>query len=347
MSIKLLNTELELKSFPATQSIKLHSTIKLEETVLKDSIILFRLQTENVLVNLAEPYSYNLGHLKETYDTIPLTFSITKLSDGFEIICTPKQPLPLDSVFNLYIKDDIPSESIVVEKITSKTTSSIVVNPVNKIYSSQTVIVKVVTTSSLKDGKNVTTFSIDGTEISLNLKSKSKYIYKDIEISFLDTIYVKDEEFIIGIEVPLLSDGEYHHYIRTVNSNTITPIETKEASSRLSNKDILDFYKTLSTNTKVTNVITIPKYLSENVFSILLPEDFKLDLSDTSLFIGQLTVAFNNYLLKSIDMYDDSLKYKVLLYKDFMEGREIIFEVIFSEDVTQVDKVVFDLTGVM
>lgn len=347
MSLKLLNSDLELKSFPSTQSIKLHSDLKLEESVLKDSIILFRLQTENVLINLAEPYSYNLGHLKETYDTIPLSFKLDKVSDGYVITCTPIQPLPLDSVFNLYVRSDIPTESVVVEKITSKSNSSISVKQVNKSTTSQTIIVKVVTTSSLKDGKNVTTFSINGVDISLNLKLKTTYIVGDIEISFLDIVYVKDEEFIIGVEIPLLSDGEFHRYIKTVNSSSIIPIPTEESSSRLSNKDILEFYKTLQANTNKTEDIFLPKYLAENVFSVLLPEGFELDLSDVTEFKSNVTVAFNSFLLKSIKMYDDSLKYKINVYKDFLEGREIIFEIVYSKDILQKDKVVFDLTGVI
>ena len=65
MAITILNTTAELNSFPISQSIKLSSTELLEEAVFADNIILFRLQSENQLISLSEPYSYNLGYLKE------------------------------------------------------------------------------------------------------------------------------------------------------------------------------------------------------------------------------------------------------------------------------------------
>lgn len=347
MNLTLLNTDAELNSFPSTQNILLESSVKLEESVLKDSIILFRLPTENTLVSLAEPYSYNLGHLKENYDSIDMSFSVEDNNGKYLIRCIPKKPLPLDSVFNLYVKDSIPNESLVIDKVVSKTTSSIDANILGKVVSSQTIVIKILSTSLLKDGKNIVTFLIDNTQVSLNLKATKTYIHNNIEIAFLDTIYIKDEEFMIGVEIPSLTQGEFHRYIRTVNSSTITPIQTEDSSTRLSNKDILEFYKKMQSNSVVEQEVLIPKYLAENVFSLLLPEGFVLDTSDLTLFKAFENVAFNNFLLKSIGLYDDSKKYIIILHKDFFEGREIIFEVVYSENTTQTEKIVFDFTGVL
>ena len=76
MAITILNTTAELNSFPISQSIKLSSTELLEEAVFADNIILFRLQSENQLISLSEPYSYNLGYLKETFDRTEMNFKV-------------------------------------------------------------------------------------------------------------------------------------------------------------------------------------------------------------------------------------------------------------------------------
>ena len=128
MAITILNTTAELNSFPISQSIKLSSTELLEEAVFADNIILFRLQSENQLISLSEPYSYNLGYLKETFDRTEMNFKVETSDVGFTISCTPKKLLNLDSTYCLYVSNRLGSKFLNITKSNSKSQSDITVN---------------------------------------------------------------------------------------------------------------------------------------------------------------------------------------------------------------------------
>ena len=85
MTIKILNQESELASFPITQSLFLISSTTVEESTLDKTVVLFRLQSDNQLISLAEPYSYTLGYIKETFDIVPLSFKVEEESGSYKI----------------------------------------------------------------------------------------------------------------------------------------------------------------------------------------------------------------------------------------------------------------------
>lgn len=344
MTIKLLNTETELNSFPSSQSIFLLSSEELEETSFKDNIILFRLQSDNQLINLAEPYSYNLGYLKETFDRVELNFTTEIVTEGYKIKCKPVKLLNLDSTYCLYISDMLSSKYLTVSKLNSKSKSNISVKLKDNFNLKSTLSLKIEDTSYIINDKNIVRLTFDGKTQTLDVRSKNILLSNNVEITLEDTIYVKDEEFLIEIDPFRSSTENLQHYIYTVNSSSIAPIPKEEASTKISNLDILNFYNTLNNNKPKTIEKSIPKYLDHNVFSIKLPDGYTIDTS-SSLLKSSINVAFNNYMLQSLNLYKDELKYIVNVYLDDFEN-EIIFELNYSEDISQTEKIIINFNGI-
>lgn len=329
MDIKILNQEAELESFPSTQSIFLLSSVELEESNLETTIILFRLQSEHNSVKLAQPYSYNLGYLKETFDRVELKYKSEAVQQGFKITCTPAKPLNLDSTYCLYVTDKLSEKIIDVTKTTSKSNSNIKVKINSESFYNKTYTLKIEETSNLANNKNIVKLILDGVSQTIDLKSKNKIYSGDIEITLSDTVYVKDEEFSITITNTQVSLEDFQYTFKTVVSSTITPIEKVDSSTKLSNQAILDYYQTINSTKVVERSTLIPKYLSTNIFSVKLPEGYKLDTVDPN-FKSSLQVAFNNYLLGNMGLYDSTKKYKVILHFDEFEN-ELVFELLYGE----------------
>ena len=346
MSITLLNSSIELESFPISQTLKISSDKELEEQSLEDNVLLFRLQTENQLINLSEPYSYNLGYIKETFDVIDLSFKQTFDNDTqkYLIECKPKVYLNVDSTYCLYIDKKLSSDFLTITKNNSKSDSSIEVKLKDIFNLNSQVVLKILETSILKNNKNILKVDLDGRSITLDVRQDNRILSNNVEITLQDTIYVKGEEFIVDISpTSSVTDVDLQSYIHTVNSKTITPIKKEEESTRISNQDILNYYNNLSSNKSIEKKKSVPKYLDYNVFSIKIPEGYSLNTSKSILYT--LTVAFNNYMLEKIKLYNPSLKYVCTVFLDDFDN-ELIFKVDYSKDMNQTETVLFDLTNI-
>ena len=342
MTIKILNQESELSSFPIKQSIFLYSDETIEPTVLKNNIILFRLQAENELINLAEPYSYTLGYIKETFDTVELTYKIESHNSGYKITCTPVKALHLDAKYCIYVSKDLSEQFISITKDVSKSTSNIEVVSTSTNSTSYSINVEVAATSSLINGKNLTKFLVNGKEYLLNLRESRSILFEDYRITFQDTIYVIGEKFTVSITNRTTLINDFQYVIKTVNSESITPIEVEGVSTAISNQDILNYYQQLNNNVVPVQSKLYTTYLSPNIFSIKLPEGFDLNLN--SQIVWDLRVAYNNYILESLKLYDKDQKYILLIYKDDFENL-LVFELIYSTDDSQTEKLVIDTSN--
>lgn len=342
MDIKILNQESELQSFPSTQSIFLLSSVELEESNLDTTIVLFRLQTENNSVKLAPPYSYNLGYLKETFDRVDLKFKTEVVVEGFKVTCTPSKPLNLDSLYCLYVTDKLSEKIIDVEKTSSKSNSNISVKINADTFYNRTYTLFINETSNLSNDRNIVKLTLNGVTQTIDIKSRNKLYVGDIEITLQDTVYVKDESFNITVTNTQVSLEDFQYTFKTVSSSSITPIKQAESSTKLSNQSILDYYKTLNENKPTEKTVITPKYLALNVFSIKLPEGYVLDITDPGL-NSNLQVAFNNYLLSNMGLYDKSKKYKVILFLDEFEN-ELVFEIIYGDE-TQTSTLIIDTSN--
>ncbi len=343
MAITILNTVDELNSFPSSQSIFLTSTDEVEENNISDNIVLFRLQTENQLINLAEPYSYNLGYLKETFDRVELSFKIDKVGSIFNITCTPTKLLNLDSLYCLYISNTLSHKFLDISKINSKSNSNISIKIKDKITQDLSLNLKIEETSYIVNNKNIVKVNVDGRNTTVDVRKNNTILSSGVEIILEDTIYVKDEEFKIDIKPSTSLTEDLQTYIKTVLSSSIKPIPKEEISTSISNSDILNFYNTLNKTTPSLTSKVIPKYLDTNVFSITLPDGYKID-DDKTKVKASINVAFNNYMLSSLGLYDKELKYIVNVILDDFEN-EIIFEVIYSTDQTQTEQIILNFSG--
>lgn len=343
--MQLLNTTEELKSFPSTQSILLYSDIEIDQSFLDLNIILFRLQDESN-VKLAEPYTYSLGYLKETFDKVSMDYKSEPYNNGFKITCTPKQPLNLDSKFCIYISNKLRSNPIQINKVNSQSPSSITVSlkdndTLNVTSDNNKYVLNILESSSFKFGKNLIKYSINNNDPKqIDARSDSNtIILPNITIQLRDMPYIKGESFEITLSDSTSGvDSDYQYILRTVASKSIKPISALDRSNEISNQAILDFYKKKEANTPVVPDYVLPKYIDTNIFAIKIPEGYRIDLDGIK---KQLTIAFNNYLLKSMKLYDPTHKYKVLIHHNSFNN-ECIFEVLYTDDKTQTDVVVID-----
>ena len=342
MTIRITNSEAELKSFPSSQSIYLLSSEELEDKSFEDNIVLFRLQTENQLINLSEPYSYNLGFIKETFDRVNLTFITSKIGDDYSIQCKPKELLNLDSTYCLSINKTLSSKFLTLTKNNSKSNSNINVKLKDNFNIKSQSILKIVETSFITGSKNIANLLFDGRAITLDVRSKNKILSNNVEVTLEDTIYVKDEEFIIDIDPHTEQEEDLLAYIHTVNSKSINPIPKEEVPNRVSNLDIINYYNTLNKTEVIKIERSIPKYLRSNVFSIKLPEGYKIKKDGT--FKATVSLVFNNYLLEQLKLYDSSKKYICVISVDDFDN-EVIIEVSYTNNPLQIEPVVFDLTN--
>lgn len=343
MTIKILNNVDELNLFPSSQSIFLWSDTLLEDTMFIDNIVLFRLQTENQLINLSEPYSYNLGYLRETFDRIPLVFKTEESDGGYKITCTPSKLLNLDSKFLLYISSNLSQKVVNVQKLNSKSSSNISVKLKDNFNVQSSSSLKIEDTSYLVGGKNIVKVNFNGAIQTIDTRTKKVLLSNNVEITLEDTIYVKGEEFIISIDPHASATEDVQCIINTVNSQSIKAIEKDQASTKISNLDILNFYNSVSSTKAKVIEKSIPKYLDHNVFSVKIPEGYRIDISNPE-FKNQINIAFNNYMLNSLNLYDKNIKYVVTVVIDDFEN-EIVFIVEYSDDDNQASKVVFDTSA--
>lgn len=324
IDIKILNSDTELKSFPITQTLKLSSTVELDTTSLNDHIILFRTIPEKGLVSLVEPYSYTVGYIKEKFSTVDLSFTQNKENNLFTIDIKPNKVLSLDSDYILYITKNVIANNTVITKTLSKSNSTLRVSVLPPALS-QSVQVIVKTTSKFVDGNNLTTFLIGSQEVTLNLKQNKFITIGNVTYLFEDVVYVAGETFTVEIRNGTEEAVEDVLYkFRTAPSDTIKVINNQEPSSSINTQDILNFYNKV--NTIKESVVIIPKYVAPNTFTIDVPPSYSLNT--TKKLEVSIREAFNNYLLKDLELYEQS-NYTLYVYQ---QDQEIIVEVIYNDE---------------
>lgn len=325
IDIKILNSDKELGSFPITQSIKLSSNTELDTTSLNDHIILFRTVPEKGLVSLVEPYSYTVGYIKEKFSTIDLTFSQEQENDLYTITVTPTKALSLDSDYILYITKNVLASNNTVNKVVSKSNSTLKISVIPPIID-HVVPVVVKTTSKFSDGNNLVTFLIGSQEVTLNLKQNKTVSINKVTYIFEDTVYVAGESFevtvITATDNSIIEDTLYK--FRTAPSESIKVIDSQKPSSSINTQDILNFYNKVSSIKE--SITIVPKYIAPNIFSFTLPEGYNLN-SDKSIEVT-IREAFNNYLLKDLELYENK-NYTLYIYQ---EDSEVFIETVYNED---------------
>lgn len=331
-TVRVLNSLQETASFPIDQSIKLSCDVSISNNQLKDKIVLFRLQTEDKLINLASPYAYTLGYIKEKFDVVPLKYEVVDVDNVSYITCTPISLLNPNSKYCLYVTKQITENLIRVSKIISKSNSNIEVEGFSNLEA--TLTVNIASTTKFSNGTKYTVIELQGNEYRLDLSSKNKINIDGITIRFISDVYVEGESFSITVSPATELDTDLQYTIETARSDSITSITNQESSTVLNTNDILNYYQTLSN--VADTIIEVPNYLDNNVFSIKVEEGYEIDIDSIQYTLG---TAFNNYLLKQLGLYDNELKYKLYIEKDLFEN-EYIFTLLYTDDIDQTSKLV-------
>lgn len=326
MDIKIINSDKELLSFPITQSISLSLSERIDVNTLQNHIILFRLLPNNNLVSLVEPYSYTLGYIKETFNTVDVTFKLEQRTTDFLLTVTPTKPLFLDSEYALYVTRNIVEANSKVTKTISKSKSTLQTIVTGNVLD-RTIEVEVLKTSVISNGSNVVEFKIDGNSYTLNLAQNTAVTLNNVKYIFENTVYLIGEKFNVLIDnVGDVRTEDVLYKFKTAPSESIKPLEHQTPSTGIDTQAILNFYQQAS-STPPTVILT-PKYINPNLFAITLPEGYKLDKTKC-IDVAMIREAFNNYLLSSMGLYDNTHKYSIYI---FQEGNELYIEVIYSDD---------------
>ncbi|AND75185.1 hypothetical protein FDH01_gp024 [Acinetobacter phage vB_AbaM_ME3] len=334
MDIKIINSDKELLSFPITQSISLSLSESIDVNTLQNHIILFRLLPNNNLVSLVEPYSYTLGYIKETFNTVDVTFKLEERSDDFLLTVTPIKPLFLDSEYAIYITRNLVEANSKVVKTVSKSKSTLQTVVTGNVLD-RTIEVEVLKTSVISNGSNVVEFKLDGSPYTLNLAQNTSVTLNNIKYIFENTVYLIGEKFNVTVDnVGDVRLEDVLYKFKTAPSESIKPISHQTPSTSIDTQAILNFYQQVSTS---PTVILTPKYINPNLFAITLPDGYKLDKTKC-IDVAMIREAFNNYLLSNMGLYDSNHKYSIYL---FQEGNELYVEVIYS-DTNDTPVVIYD-----
>jgi hypothetical protein len=348
MNVVVINNEEELTSFPISQTIRLRVDVQLDINDLKNTISLFRITRKDSLVNLASPYNYNLGLIKESYDEVSIEFELIQQTDHVELRITPTKPLQVNSTYLLFVSDKLSEPFITTTKSFSKSNSTVIVSAVNYLSTDQALIdIKILNTTTITTNNYTLQVQIDDlvhntTETrSINLSKTKTLLIDEVLITFDSPIYVKDELFSIIVEERESIGGNFSQVINTAGDESITPLINQNASTRISNQTVLDFYANNS-NPVIQDIQYTITYLDTNVFEVKYPETVDVTSIDIASITVRTKVAFNNYVLKKLKLYDETLKYILNVSKDTYNN-SLLFELVLSEDPLQtVDVIVVE-----
>ena len=344
MNVVVINNEEELTSFPITQVLKLKLDTTVDINDLKNTVFLFRVPRKDSLINLSSPYNYNLGLIKESFDIVDIEFELVQNVDYVELRITPTNPLQVQSTYLLFVSDKLSEPFITVTKTNSKSKSSIKVAPTDYLSNKQYMLdIKILNNTVITPNNYTLQVQIEdlltntSTTETLNLNKNRSITVREMCITFESPVYIQDELFSVLINHRESLGTSLSQVITTASDKNITPLVNQEASTKLSNQAILDFY-TKATPTTVDIKYKI-NYLDENVFELIFPSEINVELIDLTRITAKTKVAFNNYILKKLKLYDDTIKYVLYVNTDTYNN-SLLFELVISEDPLQVAEIV-------
>ena len=347
LTIKVVNPEDELQSFPLQQSIILETSDLLEDSLIYSNIALLREVQEYGLLNTADLYNFNIGYVKETFSTIPLDIILFKdESDRYLVKITPKETLSPSSKYALFLDKDLSYEHISIKKTVSFGPSSLTLldsENNNLSLDTNTYVLKVISDPFITPTSNIIKFRlyINGQPdklFTIDAKSSKKTIsFSNVKVEVKDTAYGLGEEFEIidsGTSKPL--NQNFVVSIKTVLSSKIKPLENVNPSQKVSNQDILDFYTQLNTEGRpvtttgginfkepswINNEIRI-EYAGYNKFLLHLNnlDTSELDLDAITYREGP---AYNKFDLELLGLYSEKDKFNIIT--EILDDKTILF----------------------
>lgn len=343
LTIKVLNPEEELQAFPLNQHIYLEASYDVETAVLSGSITLIRHQREQGLLRASDFYNTNIGHIKETYSTIPMSVK-QEFRDGRHIIvCDPEEPLSPASLYYLFIDKNLSKEFVDLKKTVSKGPSTLELLEVD--YNTledntNTYTFKVTSTPSITPGANIISFQVyeNGQpfrQFKINAKSgKNTIKFNGLSILVPDTAFAIDEEFELklntkrrGLEQNLIL------HIQTSVSTSVKEVQNVEPSSSVTYQDVIDYYDKLDSKSETKLGINFSEpswekkefsiqYVDDNSFMLIL-NSLTTDQIDLNNLQYRQLPAYNRVDLKVVDLYASGDKYE--LEVDVLDEKTLLF----------------------
>lgn len=344
IDIKVLNTPLELNSFPLKQSIHLESSVDLEDSLLEKNIVLIRNIAEYGLLNSGDLYNYNIGYVKESFSTIALNILVAKEGDKYRLKCTPKEVLSPNSSYVLYLDKNLSQEYVSLVKTVSKGPSFLTLEALlEDLEYTKTYVFKVMSSPKITSTMNLIKFQVFENEVpgryfTINAKSSENLIeHEGLKIRVPDTAFGLDEVFevITNSESIKLKESLIVE-IKTALSEKITVVENIKASESISNADILKYYAELDkANNTLTSTGTInfsDKKWQNSEYSIEHLDEDKFLLTLNNLDVDNLDLdaityrefpCYNKYDIKALNLYSDKDIYK--LTYEILDDKSVLF----------------------
>lgn len=346
LTLKVLNPEEELVSFPLNQSLFLEASSEVELASLEENITLIRGVKDSGTPVAADIYNSNIGHVKEVYSTIPIKITQEPLAGGkFKLICNPVEPLSPASVYFLFIDKKLSKDYISIDKIISKGPSYLELtksdfdteNDVDTEY-----VLTVVSTPSITDTANIIKFQLytngEPTKIfTVNAKTvKNKIKFSGLEITVPDVAFGIEEEFGISLSTKRNSlENNFIVHIKTTISKNIKELENVDPSSSITYQDVIDFYKTQEQLGESSIGIDFSQpawekkefslqYISDDSFILLLNE-LTTDMIDIDNIKYRQLPAYNRTDLNCLGKYSSNTKFK--LVPEVLDSKSILFTV--------------------
>lgn len=342
LKIQVINPPEELKSFPLTQHIYLQPSEEVETSLIENNIVLIRIQKDGGVLRASDIYNTNIGHIKESYSTIPMRVRQEK----GKLICDPVEPLSPGSDYILFLDKNVSKEFIELKKTASKGPSTL---ELENIYldTDENVFnkykLKVISSPSITSTTNIIKFQLYVNDaphkvFTINAKSsKNKIEFNGLVLVVPDKAFALDEEFETVVKSRRQSlESNLVINIKTSISADVRVVENVEPSHAINYKDVIDYYETLeevppsdvgwglldtSKPSWEKQEFTI-QYLDDNSF-ILHLNKLTTDVLDLDKIEFRQLPAYNRNDLKTIKKYFPLVNYK--LTPEILDEKSVLF----------------------
>lgn len=344
LNIKVINPIEELKSFPLNQHIYLSLSEEVETSLIENNIVLIRVQKDVAALQASDLYNTNIGHIKETYSTVPLRITQEIKDSSIRLICDPVAPLSPASDYLLFLDKNISKEFIEIKKVVSKGPSSLTLQniflDVDEVVEN-TYSLKVISSPSITSTANIIKFQlyVNGNidkVFTINAKSpKNKIQFNGVRIEVPDVAFALEEEFNINVKSRRQSLPEnFILTLRTSNSTEVKELLNIQPSHAIDYQDVINYYESLEHHPEsdVGGIDFNKACWEKEEFSIQYLDDNSFILKLNTLTADQLDLdkiefrqlpAYNRGDLKTINKYFPHIKYK--LEYEVLDDKSVLF----------------------
>lgn len=323
MKIELINTKEELNVFPIDGSLKLSSNEQIEKESFLDSVSLFRLIDDQGLFNFGDKYNQSIGYVREEFTTVDYKFT-EEVKDGKYVYSLKPTLLHPNSNYALFIDKNIGTSAVVIEKINSKSNSTITIKTETVLKDLLNSEIEVIANPVISATSNIIKLQYSSTlstkVVLLDLKKQTELKIDGLVYKFKDYPYLLGEKFIFTFKYNEPLSSNLIQLIKTSIHSDTTQIDKDDASSTISTDSILEYYKSkdkveqededLEPET-YEEELYFYKYIGYNKIRCRLKAGLTVDDIDFDSLEFETNECFDLYTLEQYGYYNPDKNYTV------------------------------------